>query len=128
MRKMKSTGPERPPKRVQGVRVGITRAQRNVLLEFSRQHLVCLKGQPKDFRVQLASEYLLHLACGLKPTAFKKVIRYLCSYGSAEGFNQFFLLDQMAHGALAEWRGDGSGAEGLRPPDGNNGDSKMEAA
>lgn len=56
------------------------------------------------------------MACGIKAATFKSVIRYVCRYANAEGFNQFFLLDQLAVAAWAEWRGDLMGSNEQRSP------------
>lgn len=116
----------RAPEQVQFVRIGLTKAETELLLEFADQHLVSIAKRSKKFRTEHAARYLLALACGLPPAAYRPVIRYICRYGDAEGFNQWYLLNQFTLGALAEWRGDGSGTKGLRPLRSDGGESKTE--
>lgn len=115
----------RPPFGVQTVPIVITDVQRELLLEFVNQHLVSMGRRSAKDRTEHAARCLLSFACALPPATFGPIIRYLCRYGTAEGFDHFYLLDQLAIGALALWRGDTSGTKGLRMPSAHDEDSKM---
>ena len=105
----------RPPAVVQKVPVVITAGQRDLLLEFQRQHFQAINGLPRNRRVAETAQMFLAMACALPPEIMRGLVRYLVRYGQAEGFDMHWLLDQMAIGARAEWKGDFSGSHGLRP-------------